>query len=162
VSIRKAAALVRRGSVWAAKRNPLTFDPPAELIEGALFRDGSPWRPKVAQASSLSPGGNSPIKSSPATSTALGRQDARPTPGPGTATISGRDPGEQAEKDWIDNRWSRTDVGQFLASSLRVPNGTVNKALTIRVGPRDEASVCFDTANLNLRVGWTGGFLKLD
>lgn len=43
VSIRKAAALIRRGSVWAANRNPISFDPPVELTEGALFRQGSPW-----------------------------------------------------------------------------------------------------------------------
>ncbi|PYI86411.1 MAG: hypothetical protein DME26_09060, partial [Verrucomicrobia bacterium] len=81
---------------------------------------------------------------------------------PGTPAIAGRDAGEQSEKDWIDNRWSRTAIGQFLAASLRLPNGMVTKALTIRLGERDEASVCFDTANLNLRAGWTGGFLKPD
>jgi type 1 glutamine amidotransferase len=42
-SVRKAAALIRRGCVWAAGRNQMSFDPPAELTEGALFREGSPW-----------------------------------------------------------------------------------------------------------------------
>ncbi|MBI2928976.1 MAG: ThuA domain-containing protein [Verrucomicrobia bacterium] len=48
VSVRKAAALIRRGCVWAAGREQLGFDPPAELTEGALFRDGSPWKPRAA------------------------------------------------------------------------------------------------------------------
>ena len=53
-------------------------------------------------------------------------------------------------------------MGHFLASTLRVPNGTVTRALSIRVGDRDEGTVCFDTANLSLRAGWAGGFLKFD
>ena len=43
-----------------------------------------------------------------------------------------------------------------------MPNGTVTRALSIRVGDRDEGTVCFDTANLSLRAGWAGGFLKFD
>lgn len=42
-SIRKAAALMRRGTVWAAGREQISFDPPTSLTEGALFRSGSPW-----------------------------------------------------------------------------------------------------------------------
>src|SRR5207248_2159570 len=49
ISIRKAAALIRRGCVWAAGRNQLTFDPPPELTEGALFREGSPWTPQESR-----------------------------------------------------------------------------------------------------------------
>jgi type 1 glutamine amidotransferase len=43
ISIRKAGALIRRGSVWAAGREQICFDPPISLMEGALFRQGSPW-----------------------------------------------------------------------------------------------------------------------
>lgn len=43
VSVRAAGALIRRGSVWAARLTPLSFDPPLELTENVLFRDGSPW-----------------------------------------------------------------------------------------------------------------------
>jgi quinoprotein glucose dehydrogenase len=43
VSVRRAAALIRRGSVWAMREMPLTFDPPTSLTENALFRNGSPW-----------------------------------------------------------------------------------------------------------------------
>ncbi len=46
-SIRRAGALFRRATVWAANRPPLAFDPPAEQTEKALFRAGSPWVPKA-------------------------------------------------------------------------------------------------------------------
>lgn len=80
----------------------------------------------------------------------------------GTPAISGTNPESQGEQDWIDNRWSHTDVGSFLSSTLKVPNGTITKSLSIRLGEQGEASVSFDLANLNVRAGWTGGFLKFD
>lgn len=43
VSVRRAAAIIRRGSVWAAGRDQISFDPPVELTENVLFRSGSPW-----------------------------------------------------------------------------------------------------------------------
>ncbi len=43
VSIRKAGALIRRGTVWSARRDPLSFDPPVAITENTLFRAGSPW-----------------------------------------------------------------------------------------------------------------------
>jgi type 1 glutamine amidotransferase len=48
-SVRKAAALIRRGSVWAARREQLTFDPPAELTGHFLFRPGSSWTPAESE-----------------------------------------------------------------------------------------------------------------
>jgi quinoprotein glucose dehydrogenase len=42
-AVRSAGALIRRGAVWAAGRDPLTFDPPVALLTGAPFRNGSPW-----------------------------------------------------------------------------------------------------------------------
>ncbi len=50
-SIRRAAPLIRRGAVWAASREPLSFDPPPELTERATFRAGSPWTPEKSKAS---------------------------------------------------------------------------------------------------------------
>jgi type 1 glutamine amidotransferase/glucose/arabinose dehydrogenase len=186
-SIRRAAALIRRGSVWAAGQNELSFDPPWQLTEVALFREGSPWTPqespkraaavspanKLASASSAQaqvgravpgapPAKASSVFGAPLLQVAAAVVPTRTTQPAGTPAIAGREPGTQDEKDWVDNRWSRTDVGQFVASTLQVPNGTVTKALSIRIGDHDEASVCFDTANLNLRAGWTGGFLKFD
>ncbi len=43
VSIRKAGALIRRGSVWAARQENISFDPPVAITENTLFRAGSPW-----------------------------------------------------------------------------------------------------------------------
>ena len=87
---------------------------------------------------------------------------ARPTPA-GEPAISGREPASQGEKDWVDNRWQDTDVGPFLASNLRLPDGSViAKALTIRVGEHGEGAVVYDTETCTLRGAWTGGFLKFD
>ena len=42
-AVRSAAALIRRGAVWAAGRDQISFDPPAALIANAPFRAGSQW-----------------------------------------------------------------------------------------------------------------------
>ncbi len=79
----------------------------------------------------------------------------------GEPPASGREPGAQAEKDWVDNRWQRSEVGPFLASSVRLPDGSsVVRGLTVRVG--DGASVLYDLAQGSVRAVWTGGFLKFD
>src|SRR5438093_3204093 len=70
--------------------------------------------------------------------------------------------GKQAEPDWVDNRWNQTDIGPFMSCSLKLPNGTIAKGLSIRIGEKGEAAVCFDTASVTLRAGWTGDFLKFD
>jgi type 1 glutamine amidotransferase/cytochrome c2 len=66
------------------------------------------------------------------------------------------------EEDSRDDRWKDTQIGRFLASSLPLGTaaGTVAKGLSIRLGDKQEASVCYDTANCKLRAAWTGGFLK--
>lgn len=69
------------------------------------------------------------------------------------------DPSLQTEGDWVDNRWNRTEVGPFLASSLAIPGGQVNKGLSIKVGSNGEGTVCFDTFLCAYKAGWTGGFL---
>jgi type 1 glutamine amidotransferase len=45
-SIRLAGALIRRGCMWAAGAEPLSFDPPAELTADYLWREGASWRPR--------------------------------------------------------------------------------------------------------------------
>ncbi len=95
--------------------------------------------------------------------TNLFAQPATPTrTAAGQPPASGREPGTQGEKDWVDNRWSRTEVGPFLASNLDTPGARVAKGLSIKVGARGEASVCYDTAACAWRAGWTGGFLQFD
>ena len=44
-SIYRAANLIQRGCTWAAGKEPLSFDPPAILAEGAMMRDGASWKP---------------------------------------------------------------------------------------------------------------------
>jgi hypothetical protein len=118
--------------------------------------------PLVGQAASL-PAANPPADKRQAGQPVL--RDglaARPTPA-GEPAISGREPAAQGEKDWVDNRWQDTDVGPFLASNLRLPDGSViAKALTIRVGEHGEGAVVYDTETCTLRAAWTGGFLKFD
>ena len=84
------------------------------------------------------------------------------SPAIGQPPASGREPAAQVEKDWVDNRWSRTDVGPFLASNLDTPGARVAKGLAIKVGKRNEAAVCYDTAACAWRACWSGGFLKFD
>jgi len=125
--------------------------------------------PQVGQAASL-PGSAGSLPA--ANPTADKRQAGQPVLRDGLAArpatagepaISGREPGTQGEKDWVDNRWQETDVGPFLASNLRLPDGSViAKALTIRVGEHGEGAVVYDTETCTLRAAWTGGFLKFD
>ena len=81
------------------------------------------------------------------------------------------------ESDSVDNRWNETDIGPFLASIVPLPDGraklplsrgsagaspsrVVEKGLSIKVGDRGQAAVCYDTERGSLRAAWTGGFLK--
>ena len=78
---------------------------------------------------------------------------------PGQGLDSGGDPSAQVERDWVDNRWSRTDVGPFLASNLEVSRRQVAKGLSIKIGENDEGAICFDTGQCAVRAAWLGGFL---
>lgn len=80
----------------------------------------------------------------------------------GQHAAAGRAVEQQGEKDWVDDRWSRSDVGPFLASVVGLPSGPVAKGLSIKVGEGAAGAVCFDTAACTWRAGWTGGFLKFD
>ncbi len=90
---------------------------------------------------------------------ATGQLVAQPA---GQPTASGRAPEVQVEKDWADNRWSRTDVGPLLASNLETTGARIAKGLSIKVGENAAAAVVYDTAACAWRAGWTGGFLKYD
>ncbi|MBN8248509.1 MAG: hypothetical protein J0L84_13850 [Verrucomicrobia bacterium] len=83
--------------------------------------------------------------------------------GAGVPGSSGKDPGSQAEKDWVDNRWQATEIGPFLASNLKLPSGPpVAKGLSISVGDRALAAVAYEMGTASFRAAWTGGFLKFD
>lgn len=75
----------------------------------------------------------------------------------------GRAPETQKESDWVDDRWQKTEVGPFLASSIKLPNGWIAKGLSIRLrgtGATDEAAVVYDTLSCVMRGAWMGKFLK--
>ena len=71
-----------------------------------------------------------------------------------------REPEEQVEKHWVDNRWNQTVLGPFQACTMTFPNGTITKALAINAG--GDVAVCYDTVSGNLRAAWKGGFLHFD
>jgi type 1 glutamine amidotransferase len=71
-------------------------------------------------------------------------------------------PSLQKESDWVDDRWSKTDLGRFFSCTMRTPVGDVTRAIAIRVGDKGQGAVCFDATDCVMRAGWTGGFLKLD
>lgn len=67
------------------------------------------------------------------------------------------------EENSIDDRWSKTDIGPFLASTVQLPGWTpVCKGLSIRVGDGRLGTVLYDTQSCSWRAGWTGGFLRFD
>lgn len=72
------------------------------------------------------------------------------------------DPEEQKEGDWEDDRWQKTDVGQFLSGTIATPGRPTYKGIAIKLGEYDEASVCFDTDLMRMSAGWTGGFVRPD
>ncbi|HAB16639.1 MAG TPA: hypothetical protein DCE44_09330 [Verrucomicrobiales bacterium] len=115
----------------------------------------------------LAPLANQPAQSPLAPASSTAREGlSRPSPAnpsAGSPKISGQEPGTQAEKDWEDNRWQETDVGPFLASNLRLPDGsTLAKGLSIKLGRNQRAAVAYDTAQGTVRAFWTGDFLKFD
>ncbi len=63
--------------------------------------------------------------------------------------------------------WDVMDVGPFFSSGLQVPGAPADrtrpalKGVSLKVGPNQEATLCFDTERCRMAIGWTGGFLKL-
>ena len=68
---------------------------------------------------------------------------------------------KQVEANWVDARWEKTDVGQFLSATIQTPGTPTYKGIAIKVGDRNEATVCFDTDLLRMSAAWTGGFVKM-
>lgn len=66
------------------------------------------------------------------------------------------------EKNSVDGRWQETEIGRWLGSIVGLPNGAVRKGLSVRVGQKQEAVLCYDTETCGLRAIWTGGFMKFD
>ena len=71
------------------------------------------------------------------------------------------DPTLQTDVHWVDDRWQKTEVGQFLGATIETPRKRTPKAIAIKVGAGNEATVCFDTDLLRYSAGWMGGFLQM-
>ena len=132
---------------------PAPSPKPSEPVDAKIARTASePSGRALDPAATLLLQGSSKSRVKAAASLEAGAH-----PGAGPESIS------QGEADWVDNRWQQTDVGPSLASSLRLPNGSViAKALTIKVGDHDEGAVAYDLATGELRAAWLGGFVKFD
>ena len=68
---------------------------------------------------------------------------------------------KQVEKNWVDARWQKTEVGQFLSTTISTPGTATYKGIAIKVGENNEATVCFDTDLLRMSAAWTGDFVKI-
>ncbi len=73
-----------------------------------------------------------------------------------------KEPGTQKETDWVDSRWNATDLGNFHASLVSSPAGTVAKGLSIRLGDGTNVSVVYDTATASPRAVWSDRFLEFE
>src|SRR5438105_4059299 len=80
----------------------------------------------------------------------------------GLGAAPANDPTLQTDANWIDARWQKADVGQFLCACIETPRQKTYKAIAIKVGDSPEATVCFDTDLLRYSAGWTGGFLEMN
>lgn len=67
-------------------------------------------------------------------------------------------------------KWEEMDYGRFLSHTINNAQGkttfdqkgcAANKAISIKLGQNNEATMVFDTDLLRMAGGWTGGFLKL-
>ncbi len=172
-SVRRAGALIRRGTVWSARSSPLGFDPPPEIVEGMLFRAGSPWTAAEsrARAEANEAKGEEPVREKadePAedgSESAGGDKSASEgvlPPNPGLDGGLGGHWGIKNDGDWKDGRWNQMDVGSLVSSSLRTPAGLALKSLALRLGDDASAAAAFDTADLAYRVAWTGEFISFD
>ena len=43
------------------------------------------------------------------------------------------DPTRQTDENWVDDRWQKTDVGQFLSACIEMPEKTY-KGIAIKIG----------------------------
>jgi type 1 glutamine amidotransferase len=153
VSIRKAGRLLRRGAAWAANLPPLSFDPPPEQTERAVFRAGSPWTPKKSQEAPKPQGPKEEPKKEEK------KEESLLPPDPGLDGGKGGHWGMTGEKDWADSRWNQADIGPFITSALKVGEETLLRAISIRVGDGVEGGVVFDPDALSFRAGWTGKWI---
>src|SRR5258708_16807207 len=71
------------------------------------------------------------------------------------------DPTLQTEDSWIDDRWRKTEIGQFLCAWIGTPRQRTVKGIAIEHGDPAEGAVCFDADLMRYSAGLRGGFLGL-
>lgn len=54
------------------------------------------------------------------------------------------------------------ETGAFFSGTLSHPGGPTLKSIAIKLGDRQQASICYDTELLRPSCGWTGGFLQFN
>jgi len=69
--------------------------------------------------------------------------------------------GNQSDKTWADDRWSKADLGPVLAGVFRAEKVTVPKGLCVRLGDKGDLGCCFNPETLCYEAVWRGGFLKM-
>lgn len=71
-------------------------------------------------------------------------------------------------KDMANNspKLERMDYGPFLSNTIvcdyPVPKSETIKGISIRLGDKKQAAMCFDTDTLKYSVAWTGGFVHMN
>ena len=71
-----------------------------------------------------------------------------------------KDPFDQKDPDWVDDRINDVNHGGFFHYSFTLPNRKTPKGIAIRVGDKGQGTVCFDSLLCSYAGAWTGGFLK--
>ena len=64
--------------------------------------------------------------------------------------------GNQNDDVWVDDRWSKTELGSVLSGVLRMGNVTIPKGVCVRLGA---LSACFNPETLCYEALWRGGFV---
>ena len=66
------------------------------------------------------------------------------------------------EKNGVDDRWQKTDMGRFFSGTIRSPGQVTAKGLVIRLGDAGEAAVLYDTERLRTSSGWRGEMVRIN
>ena len=66
----------------------------------------------------------------------------------------------QSDANWADDRWNSMDLGSVMAGVFDGPNGSIPKAVCVRLGDDGNISACFNPQTLRFECAWRGGLVK--
>lgn len=69
--------------------------------------------------------------------------------------------GNQKEETWIDDRWSRLDLGPVMCGVFRGAGVTVPKGVCVQLGEHGELATCFNPETLCYEALWQGAFVRV-